>query len=436
MREHVVSKLLSRQYHAVRHMLFKRSRQFKLLKLLRHFGILTCNDYISLNSTNARQIIQSVTPTATVSIEVETDRLLPGRCLGNRILEGMNGFSPQTEKILLNISDRRFSLRSNHLLDPQMNALGEKGTPFESLPFLYKRFFPSQPHLFCKTVAYLSNPDPGNYYHWLCRTLPLIKLYQDHFQFDQIDYFYVGQFKVAPFHRESLTRADISLDKLVQEDCSADRIYAAINSRDKQFGDPINRQAFLYTRQLFYKSLDAATKRTRIYVSRGQANRRRVLNESEVLHTLAKHGFQSVSMDGLTIQAQADLFAQAEFIVAPHGAALTNLLFATPGTRVIEMIPFGYINHCFYVLANYAGAEYFYLEGKETDSLEKQDPRHLDIEVDIEVLEQSIMKFDNSSHVIEVKVSTLELSLNRDQNQGVSQQDQDADPYRVHHDTE
>jgi capsular polysaccharide biosynthesis protein len=33
------------------------------------------------------------------------------------------------------------------------------------------------------------------------------------------------------------------------------------------------------------------------------------------------------------------LFQSAEFVISPHGAGLSNLLFCEPGTKVIELMP-------------------------------------------------------------------------------------------------
>ena len=46
-------------------------------------------------------------------------------------------------------------------------------------------------------------------------------------------------------------------------------------------------------------------------------------------------------MDGMSVSEQAQLFANAEAVVGVHGAALTNLVFAAPGTRVVEIFPPG-----------------------------------------------------------------------------------------------
>ena len=93
-------------------------------------------------------------------------------------------------------------------------------------------------------------------------------------------------------------------------------------------------------------------------------------------------------MDGKTIKEQANLFAQAEAIVAAHGAALTNLLFVQPGTKVIELMPQGYINNCFYTMSSYAEADYFCLQSEEIEHPESLDRRYLNLCIDLKKLNQ------------------------------------------------
>jgi Glycosyltransferase 61 len=75
----------------------------------------------------------------------------------------------------------------------------------------------------------------------------------------------------------------------------------------------------------------------RLYVPRG-TTRRAVLNEDDVVAMLEPRGFEVVTMDGRSISEQAAMFASASVIVAPHGAALANLVFARPGTVVVELM--------------------------------------------------------------------------------------------------
>ncbi len=43
-------------------------------------------------------------------------------------------------------------------------------------------------------------------------------------------------------------------------------------------------------------------------------------------------------MDGLSITEQANIFYHADVVVAVHGAALANLAFCRPGTKIFEIL--------------------------------------------------------------------------------------------------
>jgi capsular polysaccharide biosynthesis protein len=81
-----------------------------------------------------------------------------------------------------------------------------------------------------------------------------------------------------------------------------------------------------------------ATGPQRLFVPRPRAARRRIVNAAEVARLLEARGFTTLAMEGRPVWEQAALFAGAEIIVAEHGAALANLAFAMPGTRVVELL--------------------------------------------------------------------------------------------------
>lgn len=64
---------------------------------------------------------------------------------------------------------------------------------------------------------------------------------------------------------------------------------------------------------------------------------RRLLNEAEIIENLAELGFESVLIEELTIAEQIDLFRQAEWIVAPNGSALLNLIFADQEVKLLVL---------------------------------------------------------------------------------------------------
>jgi len=95
-----------------------------------------------------------------------------------------------------------------------------------------------------------------------------------------------------------------------------------------------------------------------IYISRKDTKLRGVSNEDDFIQKLEKQGFKSVILSELTVVQQIRLFRSATFIVAPHGAGLTNIIFCRPDTTLVELLPDDYINPCFYSIAEVMGLKY------------------------------------------------------------------------------
>jgi capsular polysaccharide biosynthesis protein len=75
-----------------------------------------------------------------------------------------------------------------------------------------------------------------------------------------------------------------------------------------------------------------------IYISRRSAEVRRVVNEDDVRAVVERCGYEVVELEALSVADQIRLFAGARRIVAPHGAGLTNIIYAEQ-PRVLELLP-------------------------------------------------------------------------------------------------
>ncbi|WP_099070539.1 glycosyltransferase family 61 protein [Nostoc linckia] len=105
----------------------------------------------------------------------------------------------------------------------------------------------------------------------------------------------------------------------------------------------------------------------KIFISRRKANARRILNEEQVIDTLAKMDFVPYVLEDLDFADQVKLFAQAEFIIAPHGGGVTNIIFSQNLT-LIEL--FGQkISHFYYTVAQGLKFDYacMFCEAKNED---------------------------------------------------------------------
>jgi hypothetical protein len=75
----------------------------------------------------------------------------------------------------------------------------------------------------------------------------------------------------------------------------------------------------------------------RLYISRDDARKRRVVNEAELLPLLDRHGYQPVALGRLPMAAQVALFLNAERVIGPHGAGFTHIAWCPPGCSLVEL---------------------------------------------------------------------------------------------------
>ncbi len=128
----------------------------------------------------------------------------------------------------------------------------------------------------------------------------------------------------------------------------------------------------------------------RLYVARGAAPRRRVLNEAAVEKLLAGHGFVSVNPGALSVTEQVELFASAEMVAGPHGAGLTNAVFMAPGGAIIEMTHDQRVVWTFHEVAGAAGHAYVCVVNDAVMNKKDDDALFADFSVDLEALDAGV----------------------------------------------
>jgi hypothetical protein len=101
-----------------------------------------------------------------------------------------------------------------------------------------------------------------------------------------------------------------------------------------------------------------------IYVSRRKARQRPLQGESELESMLMAIGFRILCFEELSPGEQIMACRYAKGVVAPHGAGLTNLVFAENLEWLVEMIPETYHVRGFENLATQMGAAYVGIIGQ------------------------------------------------------------------------
>ena len=134
---------------------------------------------------------------------------------------------------------------------------------------------------------------------------------------------------------------------------------------------PMTRRHAGYQRVAYLGAFDKAflpdrpsRKEERIYIGRRPkgSKGRRVLNEAAVMEALRPYGFKHYLLEDLSFGDQCRLFYDAEAVVAPHGAGLSNLIYSKHAA-VIEYFPSHHIVPSFYFLAKSRGLPYMRLHG-------------------------------------------------------------------------
>jgi hypothetical protein len=100
----------------------------------------------------------------------------------------------------------------------------------------------------------------------------------------------------------------------------------------------------------------SACRNERLYISR--SGRRRVRNEAELVELLREFDFRIVEDRPRSVAEQMDLYSGASFILGPHGASFTNILWCHPGTYLLELFAPTYVPDFFRYMAEALGLRY------------------------------------------------------------------------------
>lgn len=135
----------------------------------------------------------------------------------------------------------------------------------------------------------------------------------------------------------------------------------------------------------------------RIYISREDSSKRRVVNEKELLSMLLPLGFEKHVLSGMTFADQVRLFQSASIVIAPHGASLTNVVFCQPGTVVIELSNPSYVHWCYWYICACNGLRYACLVPPDAPPVShKREFSNAAIYVDLGVVEQTLNSIQNA----------------------------------------
>lgn len=238
-----------------------------------------------------------------------------------------------------------------------------------------------------------------NYYHTVLDILPNYLGYK----LLDFDCPIVISHKLSEIEKYFIEYLDIPTDKIVSTQNSGVNISNAIV--------PVNT-TFLYDFILLMRSAEITSKWSKdaansygshIYISRLKSAARPLTNEKEIEEIMIAAGFDVIYMEDHSLEKQISIMSNAKLVVSPHGAGLTNMIFAQTGTSIIELIPDRYLTPMFRQLAFYCGHKYGVIIGKTEDNQNSDKPK-FEWSIDtkkLKIILESILKPEIDHHPVD-----------------------------------
>jgi len=114
-----------------------------------------------------------------------------------------------------------------------------------------------------------------------------------------------------------------------------------IEAEESIFCKPLTHRPEIFKEITSLISMGRNEKERRIYLKRSRSRLRYIENEKEVEDVLANLGFQVVDAALLSLEEQVLLFSSVRFLVAIHGAGLTNIIFRNgKPLTILEIFPY------------------------------------------------------------------------------------------------
>ncbi|MDD3150422.1 MAG: glycosyltransferase family 61 protein [Candidatus Gastranaerophilales bacterium] len=233
----------------------------------------------------------------------------------------------------------------------------------------------------------LSMPISYNYYHWLVETLTRMDLAQKTGL--SIDKYIVKN--STPIQKECLKLLGLKDDMIIENGLNthikADKVIAS------SYFAPVTKRACEFLREKFLKFATISSNYSeKIYLSREDAEYRKIVNEKEVFKYLELLGYKKIILTGKSFQEQISIFANAKYVVSAHGAGLVNTIFSPENTQIVEFLSADYFPTNFQIISHHLGFKHYTIheERSETTFKDRLSNFKKNMQVDMEKLKYLI----------------------------------------------
>ena len=192
-----------------------------------------------------------------------------------------------------------------------------------------------------RRAVLIGGPIDGNYYHWvlnwLSRLATLKSLAPDIYHDEDVAILMDEAVQASPY-ADCIRASGVAWSRIIWTRRTTNYLveHAVLVSFGNQHAVQPEMVAELRD-MLDALGANRTGRRRRLWVSRQALgpHRRRIANIDDVEPVLAKHGFEPVVLERLSLDDQVSLFREAEAIVGVHGAGFTNIIFCPPDCRIV-----------------------------------------------------------------------------------------------------
>jgi capsular polysaccharide biosynthesis protein len=258
-----------------------------------------------------------------------------------------------------------------------------KGTWVRSMPFRFflRQYVLNRRQPWAKPAFWITDIWSHTYFHWL--TDALTRLYIIREQVRGGTLLLPGAFAKSAYVRESLRPFGLGEIHYVDRTLRCRRLDIPLHTAPTgHYNEPVVQGLREWYDQ-HPPGTPAPATGERVYVSRSRASVRRILNEAECEAVLESFGFRKVHFEDYSFDEQVQIAQQTKYLVANHGAGMTNMIFMPKGGAVLELRKRDDDhNNCFFSLSSAMGLAYYY----QTCEGSRSDPNaygaHLRVDVD------------------------------------------------------
>jgi tetratricopeptide (TPR) repeat protein len=204
-----------------------------------------------------------------------------------------------------------------------------------------------------------------NYYHMLVDHITRLAIIEQEVNFKDLPLL-ITDYQMAPFFNQCLEMLKISPNRLIKVPtnsiirCKKIVVPTMLTMKKSPMAMGVR---WLRKKIMPEQLLNNRQGSKIIFISRAGVDYKKLINEEEIINSLEKFNIEVISPQDHSLTKQVEIFNQAKCIIGPHGTGLTNILWAPPGVKIIDLK--GQFNHFKYIeaLADSLGASYTSITG-------------------------------------------------------------------------